>query len=213
MKLRVDNISKNIGNRKILDSVNLELENGKIYGFVGRNGSGKTMLFRALSGLMGVSSGKIFLDDRELHKDMRVLENIGITIENAGLYPELAGFDNLKLLSGLKRKIDDNKIRETIVRVGLDPDDKRPFRKYSLGMKQRIVIAQAIMEEPDILMLDEPTNALDEEGIERIRKIISEEKQRGAMVLIASHNKEDIKLLADKVFLIRDGRVKESEEK
>ena len=182
MKLRVDNISKNIGNRKILDSVNLELENGKIYGFVGRNGSGKTMLFRALSGLMGVSSGKIFLDDRELHKDMRVLENIGITIENAGLYPELAGFDNLKLLSGLKRKIDDNKIRETIVRVGLDPDDKRPFRKYSLGMKQRIVIAQAIMEEPDILMLDEPTNALDEEGIERIRKIISEEKQRGAMV-------------------------------
>lgn len=141
MKLRVDNISKNIGNRKILDSVNLELENGKIYGFVGRNGSGKTMLFRALSGLMGVSSGKIFLDDRELHKDMRVLENIGITIENAGLYPELAGFDNLKLLSGLKRKIDDNKIRETIVRVGLDPDDKRPFRKYSLGMKQRIVIA------------------------------------------------------------------------
>lgn len=213
MKLRVDNISKNIGNRKILDSVNLELENGKIYGFVGRNGSGKTMLFRALSGLMGVSSGKIFLDDRELHKEMRVLENIGITIENAGLYPELAGFDNLKLLSGLKRKIDDNKIRETIVRVGLDPDDKRPFRKYSLGMKQRIVIAQAIMEEPDILMLDEPTNALDEEGIERIRKIISEEKQRGAMVLIASHNKEDIKLLADKVFLIRDGRVKESEEK
>ena len=213
MKLRVDNISKNIGNRKILDSVNLELENGKIYGFVGRNCSGKTMLFRALSGLMGVSSGKIFLDDRELHKDMRVLENIGITIENAGLYPELAGFDNLKLLSGLKRKIDDNKIRETIVRVGLDPDDKRPFRKYSLGMKQRIVIAQAIMEEPDILMLDEPTNALDEEGIERIRKIISEEKQRGAMVLIASHNKEDIKLLADKVFLIRDGRVKESEEK
>ena len=213
MKLRVDNISKNIGNRKILDSVNLELENGKIYGFVGRNCSGKTMLFRALSGLMGVSSGKIFLDDRELHKDMRVLENIGITIENAGLYPELAGFDNLKLLSGLKRKIDDNKIRETIVRVGLDPDDKRPFRKYSLGMKQRIVIAQAIMEEPDILMLDEPTNALDEEGIARIRKIISEEKQRGAMVLIASHNKEDIKLLSDKVFLIRDGRVKESEEK
>ena len=213
MKLRADNVSKNIGNRKILDNVNLELESGKIYGFVGRNGSGKTMLFRALSGLMGISSGKIFLDDKELHKDMRVLENIGITIENAGLYPELTGFDNLKLLSGLRRKINDDKIRETIVRVGLEPNDKRPFRKYSLGMKQRIVIAQAIMEEPDILMLDEPTNALDEEGVERIRNIISEEKRRGAMVLIASHNKEDIKLLADKVFLICDGRVKESEEK
>lgn len=213
MKLRADNVSKNIGNRKILDKVNLELESGKIYGFVGRNGSGKTMLFRALSGLMGISSGKIFLDDKELHKDMRVLENIGITIENAGLYPELTGFDNLKLLSGLRRKINNDKIRETIVRVGLEPNDKRPFRKYSLGMKQRIVIAQAIMEEPDILMLDEPTNALDEEGVERIRNIISEEKRRGAMVLIASHNKEDIKLLADKVFLICDGRVKESEEK
>ncbi|WP_448902110.1 ABC transporter ATP-binding protein [Eubacterium sp.] len=213
MKLRADNVSKNIGNRKILDKVNLELESGKIYGFVGRNGSGKTMLFRALSGLMGISSGKIFLDDKELHKDMRVLENIGITIENAGLYPELTGFDNLKLLSGLRRKINDDKIRETIVRVGLEPNDKIPFRKYSLGMKQRIVIAQAIMEEPDILMLDEPTNALDEEGVERIRNIISEEKRRGAMVLIASHNKEDIKLLADKVFIICDGRVKESEEK
>lgn len=213
MILRAKNVSKNIGDKKILENINIELESGKIYGFVGRNGSGKTMLFRALSGLMDVSSGKIMLDDKELHKDMRVLENIGIIIENAGLYPELTGFDNLKLLSGLNKKIDDKKINDNIVRVGLDPKDKRPFRKYSLGMKQRIVIAQAIMEEPDILMLDEPTNALDEEGIERIRNIIVEEKKRGAMVLIASHNKEDIKLLADKVFMISDGKLKESEDK
>ena len=170
------------------------------------------MLFRALSGLMDISSAKIFLDNKELHKDMRVLENVGIVIENAGLYPELTGFNNLKMLSKLNKKIDDEQIRKTIVRVGLNPNDKRSFKKYSLGMKQRIVIAQAIMEKPDILMLDEPTNALDEEGIEQIRKIIKEERERGAIVLIASHNKEDIEVLADKVFSISNGMLKESEE-
>ena len=180
MKLLVKNISKHIGKKEILKDISIELESGKVYGFVGKNGSGKTMLFRALSGLMDISSGKIFLDNKELHKDMRVLENVGI--------------------------------RKTIVRVGLNPNDKRSFKKYSLGMKQRIVIAQAIMEKPDILMLDEPTNALDEEGIEQIRKIIKEERERGAIVLIASHNKEDIEVLADKVFSISNGMLKESEE-
>lgn len=210
MKLIADNISKIIDKKEILKNISINLESGYIYGFVGRNGSGKTMLFRALSGLMTITSGKIFLDDKELHKDMRVLDNIGIVIENAGLYPELTGFENLKLLAKLNNKIDDEQIKSTISRVGLDPNDKRTFKKYSLGMKQRIVIAQAIMEKPDILMLDEPTNALDEEGVELIRKIIKEEKERGAMVLIASHNKEDIEILADKVFLINDGILKES---
>ena len=205
MKLLVKNISKHIGKKEILKDISIELESGKVYGFVGKNGSGKTMLFRALSGLMDISSGKIFLDNKELHKDMRV-------IENAGLYPELTGFNNLKMLSKLNKKIDDEQIRKTIVRVGLNPNDKRSFKKYSLGMKQRIVIAQAIMEKPDILMLDEPTNALDEEGIEQIRKIIKEERERGAIVLIASHNKEDIEVLADKVFSICNGMLKESEE-
>ena len=217
MKLLVKNISKHIGKKEILKDISIELESGKVYGFVGKNGSGKkigrkTMLFRALSGLMDISSGKIFLDNKELHKDMRVLENVGIVIENAGLYPELTGFNNLKMLSKLNKKIDDEQIRKTIVRVGLNPNDKRSFKKYSLGMKQRIVIAQAIMEKPDILMLDEPTNALDEEGIEQIRKIIKEERERGAIVLIASHNKEDIEVLADKVFSISNGMLKESEE-
>lgn len=212
MKLVADNISKKIGNKDILKNINLHLESGNVYGFVGRNGSGKTMLFRALSGLINISSGRILLDDKELHKDMRVLDNVGIVIENAGLYPELTGFANLKLLAKLKNKIDDEQIKTAIRRVGLQPEDKRTFKKYSLGMKQRIVIAQAIMEQPDILMLDEPTNALDEEGVELIRQIINEEKERGAMVLIASHNKEDIELLTDKVFLINDGILRESGE-
>lgn len=212
MKLIADNISKSIGEKEILKGVSLELESGNVYGFVGRNGSGKTMLFRALSGLMNISSGRIFLDDKELHKDIRVLPNVGIVIENAGLYPELTGFENLKLLAKLNDKISDVEIKTAISRVGLEPNDKRTFRKYSLGMKQRIVIAQAIMEQPGILMLDEPTNALDEEGIDRVRKIITEEKERGAIVLIASHNKEDIELLADRVFLINSGTLKENKD-
>ncbi len=189
MELIAKNISKKIGKKEILKDINLQLKNGMVYGFVGRNGSGKTMLFRALSGLMTVTSGKILLDGKELHKDMRVLDNMGIVIENAGLYPELTGFENLKLLAKLNKKIDDRQIKSAISRVGLDPEDKRTFKKYSLGMKQRIVIAQAIMETPDILMLDEPTNALDEEGVALMRNIVKEEKERGAMILIASHNK------------------------
>ena len=211
MKLVVNNVSKQIRNRTILSNINLHLTSGMIYGFVGPspNGSGKTMLFRAISGLMKPSSGEVWLDGKLLHRDMRVLPNLGIVIENAGLYPELSGFNNLKLLAKLNGKIDDNDIRETIKKVGLDPNDRRPFRKYSLGMKQRIVLAQAIMEKPDILMLDEPTNALDEDGIRDIRNIILEEKSRGALVLIASHNKEDIELLVDKVFMVKNGFVSE----
>lgn len=212
MELIAKNISKKIGKKEILKDINLQLKNGMVYGFVGRNGSGKTMLFRALSGLMTVTSGKILLDGKELHKDMRVLDNMGIVIENAGLYPELTGFENLKLLAKLNKKIDDRQIKSAISRVGLDPEDKRTFKKYSLGMKQRIVIAQAIMESPDILMLDEPTNALDEEGVALMRNIVKEEKERGAMILIASHNKEDIEILTDKVFLMSDGILRESGE-
>ena len=125
MELIAKNISKKIGKKEILKDINLQLKNGMVYGFVGRNGSGKTMLFRALSGLMTITSGKILLDGKELHKDMRVLDNMGIVIENAGLYPELTGFENLKLLAKLNKKIDDRQIKSAISRVGLDPEDKR----------------------------------------------------------------------------------------
>lgn len=207
MQLIAKNISKQIGNKTILKDVNLELKSGNIYGFVGRNGSGKTMLFRALSGLMSVSSGEILLDEKQLHKDLKVLPDLGIVIENAGLYPELNGFENLKLLAKINKKISDNEIKEAIAKVGLNPDDKRSFSKYSLGMKQRIVLAQAIMEKPKILMLDEPTNSLDEDGVNDIRSIILEEKNRGALILIASHNKEDIECLADYVYEVKEGKV------
>lgn len=213
MKIIAENISKTIKNKIILDDINLELENGKIYGFVGRNGCGKTMLFRALSGLMHIDSGKITVDDKVLHKDFNVLENLGLIIENAGLYNEFSGFRNLKLLADINKKITDAEIRKALSDVGLDPNDKRVVRKYSLGMKQRLIIAQAIMEKPDVIMLDEPTNALDESGVKIIRDIILREKDRGALVLIASHNKEDIEILADQVFYVDNGKIVSTEGK
>lgn len=207
MRLDVSNVTKKIKGKIILDNINLELVSGRIYGFVGENGSGKTMLFRAISGLMRLTSGQISVDGQVLHKDISVLPGLGIIIENAGLYPELTGIDNLRQLAKINKKINDEQIKEAIIRVGLDPDDKRTFRKYSLGMKQRIIIAQAIMEKPDILMLDEPTNALDENAVNIVRDIIDEERKRGALVLIASHNKEDIKLLCDEIYRVKDGKV------
>ncbi len=207
MELVVSRVNKKIKGKEILCDINLNLKSGNIYGFVGRNGSGKTMLFRALSGLMHIDSGSISLDGKQLHKDMTVLPNVGIIIENAGLYPEFTGFKNLQILAKLRKKASDNDIRDAIKRVGLDPDDKRTYKKYSLGMKQRIILAQAIMEKPDIIMLDEPTNALDESGVEEIRKMILEEKNRGALILLASHNKEDIETLADKVFHMENGHL------
>lgn len=207
MKIIAENIVKTIKKKIILDNISLELESGNIYGFVGRNGCGKTMLFRALSGLMHIDSGRIRIDGKVLHKDINVPPSIGLIIENAGLYNEFSGFKNLKLLADINKKISDIEITKAISEVGLDPNDKRPVRKYSLGMKQRLIIAQAIMESPDIIMLDEPTNALDERGVKLIRDIILREKERGALVLIASHNKEDIEILADRVYYMDGGKI------
>lgn len=205
MELIVENINKTIDKKIILNDVSLKLRSGMIYGFVGRNGSGKTMLFRALSGLMSIDSGTVSLDGKVLHKDFDVLPDLGIMIENAGLYPQLSGFDNLKRLSSIRKKVDDNTIREYISTVGLDPDDKKPFRKYSLGMKQRLVFAQAIFEDQKILMLDEPTNAMDDSGVQMVRDILLERK-KDSIILIASHNHEDIDLLADEKYRVSNGQ-------
>ena len=209
MELIVKNINKKIKQAQILSDINLTLKSGVIYGFVGRNGSGKTMLFRALSGLMKVDSGEIIYNNQVLHKEMDVLPDLGITLEKAGLYPEFTGFKNLQLLAKLNKKITDDDIAKAITRVGLDPKDKRTYKKYSLGMKQRIVLAQAIMEKPNIIMLDEPTNSLDENGVDQIREVVLAEKKRGAMILLASHNKQDIEMLADHVFYIDSGKMKQ----
>lgn len=208
MELIADKIGKSIKQNVILQDVSLRLSGGKIYGFVGRNGSGKTMLFRALSGLMSVDSGSVSIDGKVLRKDCSVLPSLGIVLENAGLFPNMTGRENLRYLAEFQKKIGPEEVDDAIRRAGLDPEDKRLYKKYSLGMKQRLAIAQAIMEHPDVIMLDEPTNSLDEYGVEEIRQIMTQEKERGAIVLLASHNKEDIRLLADELYRIDQGRVR-----
>lgn len=210
MELTANNISRTIKGRLILNKVSLNLRSNNVYGFTGRNGSGKTMLFRALSGLMRIDSGTVTLDGKVLHKDFDILPGLGITIENSGLYSEYTGYRNLKLLAGINKKITDEEIKQALNDVGLDHSDKRTVKKYSMGMKQRLAVAQAIMERPDVLMLDEPTNSLDESGVKLIRDIILRERERGAIILLASHNKEDISELADILFKVDNGCVTES---
>lgn len=209
MRLSAEKVCKTIRGTAILQDVDLELESGTIYGFVGRNGSGKTMLFRALSGLMGLTSGTVTLDGRQLHKDFSVLPGLGIVLEDVGLYPNLTGIENLRYLAKFTGAVGTEEIQDAIQRVGLNPDDKRSYRKYSLGMKQRLAIAQAIMERPNVIMLDEPTNGLDDDGVKKIRNLILEEKVRGAIILLASHNQDDIRILCDRLFCIKSGRLEE----
>lgn len=208
--LEVTNLSKNIGQNEILKNINLNLEKGTIYGFFGRNGSGKTMLFRALCGLIKPTSGTITINNKVLHRDISFPESIGVIIESPGFWDHYTGFENLKVLSSIKNIIGDEDIRKSIKRVGLDPDDRRIYKKYSLGMKQRLAIAQAIMERPDIIILDEPTNSLDENGVQLVREILIGEKKRGVLILIASHNKDDIDILSDVKYKVDDGSVIQS---
>ena len=202
----IENLSKTIKSNKILDNVNLTFESGHVYGLVGRNGSGKTMLLRAICGLIFPDSGKVIIDGKQLHKDISFPESCGIIIENTDLLPNFSAFDNLKMLSEIKNTANDNMIKSAIKSVGLDPDSKKKVKTFSLGMKQRLSIAQALFEDPDILLLDEPTNALDEDGVNDVRRILLEQKKKNKLIIIASHNKEDISLLSDTVISVSNGR-------
>lgn len=204
--IEIINLTKEFKGTIVLEDINLSLYSGKIYGFVGKNGSGKTMLLRILGGLVKPTSGTVIVDGIEITNRNNNEHKIGLVIENASLYPNFTGHKNLMFLANINCYIGEQEVREAIRRVGLDPDDKRSIKKYSLGMKQRIAFAQAVMEKPDFLFLDEPTNALDEQGVELIRNVIIEESKRGALVLIASHNREDIETLCDEVYTINNGR-------
>jgi ABC-2 type transport system ATP-binding protein len=205
--LETRHLSKSIKGQVVLDDINIQMDKGNIYGVVGKNGSGKTMLFRCLAGLVYPSSGEILYDGKVLHKDIPNPPSIGIIIENMGLYPEFTGFKNLKYLASIHNRITDNEIKSAISRVGLNPDDKRTIKKYSLGMRQRIILAQAFMEHPSILLLDEPTNGLDEAGVKLVRDILKEEAANGTLIFISSHNKEDITYLCDSIYYMTSGRL------
>ncbi|SDL35464.1 ABC-2 type transport system ATP-binding protein [Kandleria vitulina] len=207
MIIKLDNIEKSIKGNQVLNQVSFEFESGKIYGIYGRNGSGKTMLMRTILGLIHSDHGSVTIDGKIIGKDIDFPESVGAMIENPGLFPYATGYENLKMLADIKGKIDENDIREAIQKVGLDDQEKRVVAKYSMGMKQRLAIAQAIMEKPDLLVLDEPTNALDQEGVDVFRKIIQSEAKRGTLIIISSHNKEDIDILSDIKIRMESGKI------
>ena len=207
MYLKIENLTKIIKGNEVLKDINLELDKACIYGFLGMNGSGKTMLFRVISGLIKPTSGKIYIEGQEIDTFISKNINLGVLIESPRFWENYTAFENLKALSLIKNVIGDNDIVEVLNRVGLDPYNKKKVKTYSLGMKQKLGIAQAIMEKPDLIILDEPTNALDEESVINIRNILLEEKRRGATILIASHNSEDINILCDKKYKVKCGKV------
>ncbi len=205
MMIEIKQLTKRINGVTILDHVDLSLESGKIYGFYGPNGSGKSMLFRAICGIIHPTQGTVTVDGKLLGTDSTFPDSLGLMIENVGFWKNYTGFENLKILAAIRKRIEDRDIRAALSRVGLNPDDKRIYGKYSLGMKQRLGIAQAIMEKPRLLVLDEPTNALDYDGIKQIRSLILEEKARGATVLMSSHNPEDLIQVCDVLFQVSQG--------
>ena len=211
-EIKIEGLSKSIKGALILDKVSITLTSGKIYGLRGKNGSGKTMLMRAISGLLIPDSGSVNINGKTLHKDISFPESIGILIENPSFLPQYTGFRNLKLLAGLTGNISDDELRIALERVGLDPEDKRTFRKYSLGMKQKLGIANAIMGEPDIIILDEPINALDEESVRKIKKVLLEIRDKDKLIIIACHDREELEFLSDIIYEIKDGSIVDRKE-
>lgn len=206
-QIEIKNVTKIIKHNTVIDNVSLTVNSGKITGLKGVNGSGKTMLMRLVSGLILPTSGEIIIDGETLGKDITFPRSIGTLIENPAFLDNYSGFQNLKLLASIQGKISDEEIREAIIDVELNPDDKKKFRKYSLGMKQRLGIAAAVMEHPDIIILDEPTNALDSDGVKMVKRILQKEKERGALILISCHDLDILKELSDVIYLMNVGRL------
>lgn len=210
--IQLQNVTKRIKENTVLDNVSYTFKSGFVYGLYGQNGSGKTMLLRAISGLINLDSGSIFIDGEKLHDKIEFPPETGIVIENMELLPECSAKRNLQMLAKIKNIADEKDIIFSLERVGLDPDSDKKVKKFSLGMKQRLNIAQAIFENQKIILLDEPTNALDEDAVQLIYKIIREEKSRGATIIVATHHKEDLKEVCDVILKIAGGEIVEENE-
>ena len=206
------NVTKRIKENTVLDNVSYTFKSGFVYGLYGQNGSGKTMLLRAISGLINLDSGSIFIDGEKLNDKIVFPPETGIVIENMELLPECSAKRNLQMLAKINNIADEKDIIISLERVGLDPDSDKKVKKFSLGMKQRLNIGLAIFEIQKIILLDEPTNALDEDAVQLIYKIIREEKSRGATIIVATHHKEDLKEVCDVILKIAEGKIVEENE-
>lgn len=207
MVIEVKDYSKKIGKTDVLREINLEMKSGRIYGLKGKNGSGKTMLMRAISGLIKPTSGAVIVDGNVIGEDICFPQSIGVLLENPGFLAEYTGYKNLKLLADIKGVIDDEQIIQVLEKIGLGEAAGKKYRKYSLGMKQKLGIAAAIMEKPEIVLLDEPTNALDENGVEQFRQILLDLKEEGKLIVWSSHDTEELKKFSDEIFVMSSGRI------
>lgn len=207
MEIILNNVSKVLGNSTVLDNISISLKSGNTYGLWGINGSGKTMLMRVISGLIHPTAGEVFINERQIKGQNNFPESMGLLIENPVFLNRYTGYTNLEMLAMINKTIGENEIKDALMRVGLDPEERRKYRKYSLGMKQRLGIACAIMERPDLLILDEPLNSLDENGIEEVLKIIKEEQERGALIIVSCHDYLTLTSMANEVFQIVAGKI------
>ncbi|MBE6731981.1 MAG: ABC transporter ATP-binding protein [Ruminococcaceae bacterium] len=206
MSIEFKNVSKKLGNNIVINNVNIEIKKGIVTGLKGINGSGKTMMMRLIAGLIYATKGEVIIDGKVLGKDISFPPSIGLMLENPAFLPGYNGFQNLKMLASIKGEIKDEKIDEVLETVGLAAIDKK-YRKYSLGMKQRLGIAAAIMEEPDIILLDEPTNSLDVSGVQMVQEIVKREKERGATVILSCHDSALLESMCDEIFNIEVGEI------
>lgn len=210
-EIEVKNLCKTINKNMVLDNINLHMVSGQVYGFQGINGSGKTMFMRALIGLIHPTSGKILIDQKELGKDMDFPKSIGFLLENPTFLDMYSGPDNLRLLAGVDNNISadmiNKEIDSLIEEVGLKSAGNKKYKKYSLGMKQRLGIAAAVLGNPDIVVLDEPTNALDDDGKDMVKRIVKMQKERGALVIISCHEMQTLEELSDEIIRLKEGRI------
>lgn len=207
MEIKVCDYTKVIHKVTILEHVNCEFHSGICYGLKGKNGSGKTMLMRAVCGLIRPTSGYVSIDGKIIGKDISFPDNVGLLLENPAFPGNYTGLKNLELLAGIQKRVSTEEIRKTLAQTGLNPDDKRKYRKYSLGMKQKLGIAAAFMEKAPLIILDEPINAIDAEGVELVKGMIQEAKERGAVIITACHDAEELNQIADEIIEISEGKI------
>ena len=208
--IQVKDVSLTLNKKQILKHVSMELKRGRIYGLTGNNGSGKTMLMKCICGFIKVDEGQIIADGKRIGKDVDYLQDAGVIIETPGFISYYSGMENLKVLARIRNKITVAEIKEAMAQTGLDPALRLPVKKYSLGMRQRLGLAQAIMEHPSILILDEPMNGLDKQGVEDVRKLLLSLREQDRTILIASHNAEDIRILCDEIYAMEQGEIRRS---